>query len=95
MTNGNKSQHFITDSKLCYCVSMKKNKPLSKIIKEVGSVSELARQLNVSQPYVSHWLAGRKPIPATKVRLIVELSNGKVTEEELRPDIFYEPRKRK
>ena len=74
---------------------MKKNKPLSKIIKEVGSVSELARQLNVSQPYVSLWLSNKKPIPATKVKLLVELSNGKVTEEELRPDVFYNPRRKK
>lgn len=71
---------------------MKKNEPLLKIINEVGSVTELARQLNVSQPYVSHWLSGTKPIPATKVKLLVELSNGKVTEEELRPDVFYDPK---
>jgi DNA-binding transcriptional regulator YdaS (Cro superfamily) len=73
---------------------MKKNKPLLKIIKEVGSATELAKKLKVSQPYVSHWLSGRKPIPATKVKLLVELSNGKVTEEELRPDVFYDPKEK-
>jgi len=74
---------------------MKQSKPLQKVIDEVGSVSELARLLDVSQPYVSHWLAGRKKIPATKVKLLVELSNGKVTEEELRPDVFGKPKLRK
>ena len=71
---------------------MKKNKPLLKIVKEIGSVSELAVLVGVSQPTVSNWLSGRKAIPATKVRLLVELSNGKVSEEDLRPDVFYKPK---
>lgn len=71
---------------------MKKNKPLLKIVKEIGSVSELAALVGVSQPTVSNWLSGRKAIPATKVRLLVELSNGKVSEEDLRPDVFYKPK---
>jgi DNA-binding transcriptional regulator YdaS (Cro superfamily) len=73
---------------------MKKHKALSKIIKEVGSVSELAKRIKVTQPCVSHWLSGIRKIPATKVKLLVELSNGKVSEEELRPDVFCKPRKK-
>ena len=72
---------------------MEKNVALSKIIKEVGSVSDLAKILGVSQSYVSNWLSGDREIPATKVRLLVGLSNGKVTEEDLRPDVFYKFRK--
>lgn len=71
---------------------MKQHKSLSKIVKEVGSVSELAKKVGVSQPYVSQWLSRKKPIPATKVKLLVALSNGKVTEEELRPDVFGNPK---
>ena len=74
---------------------MEKNKPLLKIVKEVGSVSELAKRIGVTQPCVSHWLSGIRKIPATKVKLLVELSNGKVREEDLRPDVFNTPRKRK
>ena len=68
------------------------NKQLLKIVKEVGSVSELAKLLNVSHSYVSNWVAERKKIPAEKVRLLVALSNGKVQDFDLRPDVFYEPK---
>lgn len=74
---------------------MEKNKPLLKIVKEVGSVSELAKRIGVTQPCVSHWLSGIRKIPATKVKLLVELSNGKVREEDLRPDVFNTLHKRK
>lgn len=74
---------------------MKKNKPLLKIVKEVGSVSELAKRLGVSQPAVSNWLSGIRKIPSEKVRILVELSDGKVTEEDLRPDVFYKPKKQR
>lgn len=74
---------------------MGKHKALSKVIKEVGSVSELAKRVKVTQPCVSHWLYGIRKIPATKVKILVELSNGRVTEEELRPDVFYGPRKKR
>mgnify|MGYP003353043352 CR=1 FL=1 len=73
---------------------MKQNKSLAKIVKEVGSVSELAKQLGVSQPCVSNWLSGKRQIPATKVKLLVELSNGKVSEEDLRPDVFCKPKRK-
>lgn len=71
---------------------MKENKPLLKIVKEVGSVSKLAKLIGSSQPTVSNWLSKRQSIPATKVKLLVKLSNGKVTEEELRPDVFGKPK---
>lgn len=69
---------------------MKKHKALLKVIKEVGSATKLAKELNVSLPHLSNWVNGRRKIPATKVRFIVKLSNGKVTEDELRGDVFYD-----
>ena len=67
---------------------MKKNQALLMIIEEVGSVSELAKLLDVSQPYVSNWLYGRRLIPATQVKKLAELSKGKVKAKDLRPDVF-------
>ena len=67
---------------------MNPDKALSTIVELVGSVNELARLLNVSQPHVSNWIAGRRKIPATKVKILVKLSQGQVTAKDLRPDIF-------
>ncbi len=67
---------------------MKQNAALLKVVAEVGSVSELARMLGVSRTHVSNWVAGRRTIPATKVHYLVKLANGKVTPQELRPDVF-------
>lgn len=64
------------------------HRPLMKIVNEVGSVTDLADLLKVSRTYVSNWLHNQRPIPATQVKKLVELSNGKVTEKELRPDVF-------
>ena len=69
---------------------MKKEKPLSKVINRVGSMSELARRLGVSRAYVNDWEKGRKKIPATLVKKLVALSDGEVTAYDLRPDVFYD-----
>lgn len=61
---------------------------LLKIVKIVGSQAELARQLKVSQGNVSDWIDGRRNVPAKKVRPLVLLSKGTITEKDLRPDIF-------
>jgi len=68
---------------------MKKNQALLMIIEEVGSVSELAKLLDVSQPYVSNWLYGRRLVSATtQVKKLVELSKGKIKAKDLGPDVF-------
>ena len=61
---------------------------LLKIVKIVGSQAELARQLKVSQGNISDWIVGRRNVPAKKVRPLVLLSKGTITEKDLRPDIF-------
>jgi TorA maturation chaperone TorD len=55
---------------------------LDEAVKAVGSVSELARKLRISQPSVSNWTR----VPAERV-LIVEAVSG-VNRQVLRPDIY-------
>lgn len=55
---------------------------LQEAIRAVGSVSELARRLGISQPSVSNW----ERIPAERV-LSVEAATG-VGRDVLRPDLF-------
>jgi len=58
---------------------------LSEAIRAAGGVSELARQLGISQPSVSNW----DRIPAERV-LTVEAATG-INRKVLRPDLYNEP----
>jgi TorA maturation chaperone TorD len=58
---------------------------LEEAVRAVGGVSELARQIGISQPSVSNW----NRIPAERV-LIVEAATG-VGRQILRPDLYGEP----
>ena len=55
---------------------------LEEAIRAVGGVSELARQIGISQPSVSNWTR----VPAERVPL-VEAATG-VNRKILRPDLF-------
>jgi len=55
---------------------------LDEAIRAVGGVSELARQIGISQPSISNW----KRIPAERV-LIVEAATG-IDRKILRPDLY-------
>lgn len=68
---------------------MDSQKAVLKIVKKMGSMAELARQLGVSRGSVNDWVKGRRKIPARLVKKIVNLSDGELTEEDLRPDVFY------
>ncbi len=57
---------------------------LNEAIKTAGGVSELARQLGISQPSVSNW----ERVPAERV-LAVEMATG-VSRVALRPDLYSE-----
>lgn len=57
---------------------------LSEAIRAVGGVSELARQLGISQPSVSNWIR----VPAERV-MSVEALTG-VSRVRLRPDLYEE-----
>ena len=58
---------------------------LEEAVRAVGGVSELARQLGISQPSVSNW----NRVPAERV-LIVEAATG-VDRKILRPDLYGQP----
>ena len=55
---------------------------LSEAIRAAGGVSELARQLGISQPSVSNWMR----VPAERV-ISVEVATG-VNRAVLRPDLY-------
>jgi len=74
---------------------MRQNKVLLKIVEKVGSISEVAKLVGVSRQSVSMWLNNHRPISAKAVKQLVALSDGEVTEEQLRPDVFYEPKREK
>lgn len=52
------------------------------------SQAELGSLLNVSQSVVSQWLRGETRITAERAIQIEKATNGKVSREELRPDLF-------
>ena len=58
---------------------------LEEAVRAVGGVSELARQLGISQPSVSNW----NRVPAERV-LIVEAATG-IDRKILRPDLYGQP----
>lgn len=65
------------------------NKAFLKVIESVGSKSELAKLLGYSVSHIRAILCGAKNVPAKVVLKLVELSNGSVTAQQLRPDVFY------
>ena len=52
-----------------------------------GGQAAVARALNIRQPSVHMWAATGR-VPAERVLALVELCGGKVSERELRPDVF-------
>jgi TorA maturation chaperone TorD len=58
---------------------------LEEAVRAVGGVSELARQIGISQPSVSNW----NRVPAERV-LIVEAATG-IDRKVLRPDLYGQP----
>jgi DNA-binding transcriptional regulator YdaS (Cro superfamily) len=73
---------------------MRTNEAIKKVVKKVGSMAELGRLLGASTGNVSDWVAGRRAIPARFVRKLVTISEGEVTEQDLRPDVFYDDEKK-
>ncbi len=61
-----------------------RDRGLEEAVRAVGGVSELARQIGISQPSVSNWTR----IPAERV-LIVEAATG-IDRKVLRPDLYAE-----
>ena len=67
---------------------MKKDKALEKIIKKVGSLANVARILGISNSYLCHLKEPERKIPIKYIKKLAELSEGEVTKEDLRPDVY-------
>ena len=57
--------------------------------------SDLAKKLGVSQGLVHQWLSGKTRITAERCIEIEEVTGGLVNRQELRPDLFGNPEKRR
>lgn len=62
---------------------------LIEAITQLGGVSRTAHLLNVTQPAVSNWLA-RGQVSVYAARHLERLTEGRVTREQLRPDVYGE-----
>ncbi|MCP4342922.1 MAG: helix-turn-helix domain-containing protein [Desulfobulbaceae bacterium] len=60
---------------------------LKTYIDEIGQ-SAFARQIGVSKQTVNHWVHGRQKPTPEKARIIEVRTDGVVTREDVRPDIF-------
>jgi DNA-binding transcriptional regulator YdaS (Cro superfamily) len=73
--------------RLSYTPSELKNskRALARVIREVGSIKNLAHLLKIHLANVSNWKRGAALVPYKHLPKLVELSNQKVTAEQLRP----------
>lgn len=62
---------------------------ISRAIEVFGSQAAMAAALGVRQPTVSEWLRGERPVPEERCVAIERATEGKVTCEELRPDVTW------
>lgn len=69
--------------------------PIARAVELLGSQANLARAIKKTPVEVHQWLHGKRPVPATSCRAIEKATGGEVTKEELRPDVFGEPKPRK
>jgi len=64
-------------------------KHLERAVALLDTQENLAEKLGLKhQSNVSQWLTGRRPLPAKHCRTIEQLTGGRVTRYQLRPDIF-------
>ncbi|MEI7216245.1 helix-turn-helix domain-containing protein [Pectobacterium carotovorum] len=56
---------------------------------DIGGQASMARLLGVSAPTINQWVNGVRPIPAERCLEIEKITQGKVTCEELRPDVDW------
>jgi DNA-binding transcriptional regulator YdaS (Cro superfamily) len=56
--------------------------------KDTTTAAALARQLGVSPGMVYQWKVGIRQVPITRCEQIETLTVGKVSREELRPDVW-------
>lgn len=63
---------------------------IERAVAAVGGQTNLAAAIGVTPSFVNQWVAGVRPVPATRCRAIEDATNGQVTCAELRPDVFGE-----
>lgn len=63
---------------------------IKKAVELLGSQVALAQALNISPQFVYQLTTGARPVPARLCRPIELATEGQVTCNELRPDIFGE-----
>jgi DNA-binding transcriptional regulator YdaS (Cro superfamily) len=56
---------------------------------ERGAQSHLAAVANIPAPMLSQWASGARPIPIERCAQIERATGGKVTVQELRPDLHW------
>jgi len=61
---------------------------LATAVEIVGGQAKLARLLGVTQPNVWHWLHKSERVPGEYVLKIEEATGGKVSRQDLRPDLY-------
>jgi len=61
---------------------------IEKAVAAVGGQTSLASAIGVTASFVNQWVAGVRPVPATRCRAIEEATGGVVSCAELRPDVF-------
>lgn len=62
-------------------------KPFEALAYEFGSLASIASKLGVRESAIYAWKA-RNRVPLKHIRTLVDLSEGRLTKEILRPDIF-------
>lgn len=67
---------------------MPEDTPLQRAIAIVGGQSALARHLGISQAAVWNWLNKPLPVPAEHAPTIERVTGGRVTKNQLRPDLW-------
>lgn len=70
-----------------YGCRMDTKTPIQRACDAAGSMSELARRIEVRPPTVHQWVTGLRPVPSERCPQIERVTGGLVTCEELRPDL--------
>lgn len=63
--------------------------PTQRAISHIGSQALLAKTLGITQPCVSEWARGERPVPIDRCGAIERATEGFVTCDELRPDLEW------
>ncbi len=66
--------------------------PIERAVAECGSQAALAKAIRVTPVFVNQMRHGLKQVPARLCRAIETATGGAVTAEQLRPDVFGEPK---